>query len=30
MQRRDILKAIALSGVAAVIKPFGAFDTLEL
>ncbi len=28
MQRRDILKAIALSGAAAVIKPFGAFELL--
>ena len=28
MQRRDILKAIAVTGAAAVIRPFGAFDLL--
>lgn len=28
MQRRDILKAIALGGATAVIRPFGAFDLL--
>ncbi len=28
MQRRDILKAIALGGAAAVVRPFGNFDVL--